>query len=349
MGRFVGLDQEHKQVKLEARQYAKQSTETTQFELNYDTLVLAVGSTSNDFATEGAKHYCHFLDSSQQAEIFQQDLLHLYLDAQNCPETRALNIAIIGAGATGVELAAELVHAKSTFFKYGLNKIDPNKVKVTLIEAADRILPALSTKMANHTHTQLEKLGVEVLTHHRVAKLDKDHVYFADGSQIDADLKVWAAGIKAPVVLNALEGFEKDAIGRLKVYATLQTRSDPNIFAFGDCAHCQPAADEPVLGPRAQVASQQAAFLLRALKARIRDQSLPMFKFSDKGSLVSLSQYKAVGELLGQVNVQGVLAKTMYVSLYRLHQATLHGYTQAGLMTAKDLMNKKVGPKIKLH
>ena len=203
--------------------------------------------------------------------------------------------------------------------------------------------------MANHTHTQLEKLGVEVLTHHRVAKLDKDHVYFADGSQIDADLKVWAAGIKAPVVLNALEGFEKDAIGRLKVYATLQTRSDPNIFAFGDCAHCQPAPDEPVLGPRAQVASQQAVFLVRALKARIRSQSLPMFKFSDKGSLVSLSQYKAVGELLGQVNVQGVLAKTMYVSLYRLHQATLHGYTQAGLMTAKDLMNKKVGPKIKLH
>lgn len=230
LGRFVGLDQEHKQVKLEARQYAKQSTETTQFELNYDTLVLAVGSTSNDFATEGAKHYCHFLDSRQQAEIFQQDLLHLYLDAQNRPETRALNIAIIGAGATGVELAAELVHAKSTFFKYGLNKIDPNKVKVTLIEAADRILPALSTKMATHTHTQLEKLGVEVLTHHRVAKLDKDHVYFANGSQIDADLKVWAAGIKAPVVLNALEGFEKDAIGRLKVYATLQTGPTPTFL-----------------------------------------------------------------------------------------------------------------------
>ena len=86
LGRFVGLDQEHKQVKLEARQYAKQSTETTQFELNYDTLVLAVGSTSNDFATEGAKHYCHFLDSRQQAEIFQQDLLHLYLDAQTVPK-----------------------------------------------------------------------------------------------------------------------------------------------------------------------------------------------------------------------------------------------------------------------
>ena len=349
LGRFIGLDQTHKSIQLEARQYAKNDTEAAQFELSYDSLVLAVGSTSNDFATEGAKHYCHFLDSRKQAEIFQQDLLHLYLDAQNRPETRALHIAIVGAGATGVELAAELVHAKRTFFKYGLNKIDPNKVKVTLIEASDRILPALSSKMAAHTQTQLEKLGVEVLTQHRVAKLDKDHVYFTDGQQIDADLKVWAAGIKAPAVLNSLEGFEKDNIGRLIVYATLQTRSDPNIFAFGDCAHCQPAADEPVLGPRAQVASQQAAFLVRVLKARIRGQSLPMFKFSDKGSLVSLSQYRAVGELLGQVNVQGVVAKSMYVSLYRLHQATLHGYTQAGLMTAKDLMNKKVGPKIKLH
>src|SRR5690606_889009 len=133
------------------------------------------------------------------------------------------------------------------------------------------------------------------------------------GSSIHAELKVWAAGIKVPAVIADLKGFAKDRLGRLEVYATLQTKADPDIFAFGDCAHCQPRADEAVLDPRAQVASQQAAFLTEAIKARLRGQQLPMFNFSDKGSLVSLSKNKAVGELLGQVNVQGFIAKSMYV------------------------------------
>ncbi|WP_425917831.1 NAD(P)/FAD-dependent oxidoreductase [Acinetobacter sp. TSRC1-2] len=354
LGSFIEIDRAAKQITLETAQLSKpdrtKPDETPKsIHLDYDTLIIAVGSTSNDFNTEGVKQYCHFLDSRKQADVFQQDLLHLYLEAQNHKTTRALNIAIIGAGATGVELAAELFQAKQTFFKYGLNKIDPKNVNITVIEAADRILPALSETIAKHTSHQLEQFGIKVLTKHRVAKVDEDKVYFADGTSIDAELKIWAAGIKAPVVLEQLKDFEKDNIHRLKVYATLQTLSDPNVFAFGDCAHCQPTADEPVLGPRAQVASQQASFLVDAMKARIQGKSQPMFKFSDKGSLVSLSHNKAVGELLGQVNVQGFIAKSMYVSLYRLHQAAIHGYTHAGILTAKDFVTRKTGPKIKLH
>ncbi|ALD03166.1 NADH dehydrogenase [Acinetobacter sp. TTH0-4] len=349
LGSFIDVDPSNKKVLIETTSAHQKESTIKNHSLEYDTLIIAVGSTSNDFNTEGVKQYCHFLDSRKQADTFQQDLLHLYLEAQNQENTRALNIAIIGAGATGVELAAELFQAKQTFFKYGLNKIDPNKVNITLIEAADRILPALSDTIAKHTHAQLQQFGVNLLTQHRVAKVDQDKIYFTDGSSIDAELKVWAAGIKAPAVIEKLKDFQKDNIHRLKVYATLQTLSDPNVFAFGDCAHCQPAADEPVLGPRAQVASQQASFLVEAMKARIQGKSQPMFKFSDKGSLVSLSHHKAVGELLGQVNVQGFIAKSMYVSLYRLHQATIHGYTHAGLLTAKDFVTRKIGPKIKLH
>ncbi|GAA5181404.1 NAD(P)/FAD-dependent oxidoreductase [Acinetobacter kookii] len=354
LGSFIGIDPNAKQIILETSQRSKfQQTKPDQSQknihLDYDTLIIAVGSTSNDFNTEGVKQHCHFLDSRKQADVFQQDLLHLYLQAQNHDTTRVLNIAIIGAGATGIELAAELFQAKETYFKYGLNKIDPNNVHISVIEAADRILPALSETIANHTRHQLEQFGIQVLTQHRVAKVDEDKVYFADGNSIDAELKVWAAGIKAPAVLEKLKGFQKDNIHRLKVYATLQTLSDPNVFALGDCAHCQPTADEPVLGPRAQVASQQASFLVDAMKARIQGKPQPMFKFSDKGSLVSLSHNKAVGELLGQVNVQGLLAKSMYISLYRLHQATIHGYVHAGLLTAKDFVTRKMGPKIKLH
>ena len=312
-------------------------------------MIIAVGSVSNDFKTQGVKEFCHYLDSRQQAEIFQQDLLHLYLDAQNKNVDRDLHIAIIGAGATGVELSAELVQAKQNFYKYGLNKINPNNVKISLIEGADRILPALSEKIAEHATQQLKRMKIEVLTAKRVEKVDAERVYFNDGTSIEAQLKIWAAGIKTPAVIANLTGFEKDRIGRLDVYATLQTKSDPNIFAFGDCAHCILDAREAPLGPRAQVASQQATFLANAMQARIKGKQLPMFQFSDKGSLVSLSKNKAVGELLGQVNVQGFIAKSMYVSLYRIHQATIYGYAHAGLLTAKDFVTRKIAPKIKLH
>ncbi|MEK7740363.1 MAG: FAD-dependent oxidoreductase, partial [Pseudomonadota bacterium] len=203
--------------------------------------------------------------------------------------------------------------------------------------------------MAEHATQQLQRMKIDVLTGKRVEKVDAEKVYFSDGTSVEAQLKVWAAGIKTPKVIANLAGFEKDRMGRLNVYATLQTQADPNIFAFGDCAHCILDAREAPLGPRAQVASQQASFLVDAMNARIKGRPQPMFQFADKGSLVSLSENKAVGELLGQVNVQGFVAKSMYVSLYRIHQATIYGYAHAGLLTAKDFVTRKIAPKIKLH
>lgn len=354
LGRMESVDGAQKQIhishatesKASSSKYESSSESTT---LSYDTLILAVGSVSNDFNTVGVKEFCHYLDTPQQAEVFQQDLLHLYLDAQKQDLERELHIGIIGAGATGVELAAELVQAKQNFYKYGLNKINPQKVIISLIEGADRILPALSEKMAEHSVSQLERMKVNVLTSKRVEKVDAQNIYFNDGTSIPAELKVWAAGIKTPKVIQELEGFSKDRMGRIEVFATLQTKADPNIFALGDCAHCVLDARDQPLGPRAQVASQQAAFMVEAMKARIKGKQQPMFNFSDKGSLVSLSENKAVGELLGQVNVQGFVAKSMYVSLYRLHQATIYGYAHAGLLTAKDFVTRKIAPKIKLH
>ena len=260
LGRFEKLDREQKIISLSKTQSTKYDSSTDSYTLSYDTLILAVGSVSNDFNTPGVKDYCHYLDSRKQADIFQQDLLHLYLDAQNKNIDRDLKIAVIGAGATGVELSAELVEAKQNFYKYGLNKINPQNVQITLIEGADRILPALTEKIAAHANQQLQRMKIEVLTAKRVEKVDADKVWFTDGTSIDAQLKVWAAGIQTPSVIANLEGFNQDRMGRLDVYATLQTKADPSIFAFGDCACCILDAREPPLGPRAQVASQQAVF-----------------------------------------------------------------------------------------
>lgn len=344
------------------------STEKVTYQrLHYDTLFLAVGSVSNDFATPGVKQYCHSLDNANDAQAFQQQMLQFYLDAQdptwiqnsthsaphspipsNLISDKGLHIAIIGAGATGVELAAELVQAKNTYNQYGLNNIPPEYVKITLIEAAERILPALSTTISAHSQRQLQHLQVKIITAKKVAKVDDQSVYFSDGSHIPAQLKVWTAGIRAPSILKKLNGFPTDAIGRLEVYATLQTKADPDIFALGDCAHCQLDAHAPALGPRAQVASQQATFLLEATKARLAGRALPMFHFFDRGALISLSPKEAVGELLG-MRVHGLLAKILYLSLYRIHQMHISSCRRAVLMSIKDFVTRKVTPKIKLH
>ena len=348
LGQFTALDSENKTISIKSTHQSKFKGESVD-QIHYDTLVIAIGSNSNDFKTPGVSEHCYFIDTPKQAENFHQDLLNLYLDAQHNTTPRALKIAIVGAGATGVELAAELMQAKTELFKYGLQQIDPQQVEISIIEASKRILPALSEKTAQQTTQQLEKQGIRILTQHRVSEVTEESIYFTDGSSLSADLKVWAAGIKAPDVLQKLENFEKDHLNRLKVYATLQTLTDPDVFAFGDCAFCQPVADEPPLAPRAQVASQQASFLVKTLKKKIQNKPLPMFKFSDKGSLISLSHAQAVGELAANVHVQGAVAKSMYVSLYHLHQANIHGYVHAGILFSKGFLTKKYGPKIKLH
>ena len=347
LGYLNKIDRENKKIYLAplTQGNLELSAERT---LDYDTLILAIGSTSNDFNTPGAREFCHFLDNREQADQFQRELLNLYLQAHATPREHPLNVTIIGAGATGVELAAELHQAAKDFHRYGLDGIDPNEVKIRIIEAADRILPALSDKVAKAALQQLAKYGIEVHTQHRVEKISADKVYCQGDVVFDTSITVWAAGIKAPDITKNF-GLTLDRIGRIDVYATLQSKDDPDIFAFGDCAHCQPIANQPVLAPRAQVASQQAAFLVDAITARLKEKPLPMFKFGDKGSLVSLTQHQAVGELLDGIHVEGLLAKTAYHSLYRLHQANIHGYTVAGLLTMKDFFNKGSSPDLKLH
>ena len=285
LGTLINVNKDQKQITISPPQLSKEHTPVIQ-SLSYDTLILAVGSVSNDFGTEGVRENCHFLDSRKQADIFQQDLFHLYIEAQNQATERALNIGIVGAGATGVELAAELIETTKNFYRYGLKKINPKQVKITLIEASDRILPALNEKTAAHSAKQLQKMGIDILTQHKVQKVDKSNVYFSNGHVLHSDITVWAAGVKAPKVLESFTDFKRDKINRLMVYATLQTYSDPNVFAFGDCANCQLDARQPPLGPRAQVASQQATFLVDAMAARLSGSPQPMFNFRDRKSVV---------------------------------------------------------------
>ncbi len=356
LGRMSGLDRAAKQIQLSATLDPETGLELVPARsIGYDTLVIAVGSTTNDFGTQGAAEHCLFLDTRKQAERFHQQLLNHYLRAHaGHDESRAqISVAIVGAGATGVELAAELHNAAKELAAYGLGRIAPENMRITLIEAGPRVLPALPERIGQPVHQTLEKLGVTVLTNAAVSEVTADSLLTSSGQVIPASLKVWAAGIRAPGFLKEIDGLETNRINQLVVRPTLQSTRDDDIFAFGDCAACpQPGTDRNV-PPRAQAAHQQASLLAKSLKLRIEGKALPEYTYKDYGSLISLSHFSAVGNLMGNltgsVMLEGWLARMFYVSLYRMHQAALYGLFRTGMLMLGSRIGRGTEPRLKLH
>ncbi|EKT4524613.1 NAD(P)/FAD-dependent oxidoreductase [Pseudomonas putida] len=354
LGRMSGLDRETKQIQLAATLDEEGRELLPARTLGYDTLVIAVGSNTNDFGTLGAAQHCLFLDTRKQAERFHQQLLNHYLRAHaGDVASEKISVAIVGAGATGVELAAELHHAAHELAAYGLDRIQPKDMHITLIEAGPRVLPALPERISVPVHKTLEKLGVTVMTHAAVSEVTEDGLKTASGEVIQASLKVWAAGIRAPGFLKDIDGLETNRINQLVVRPTLQTTRDDDIFAFGDCAACpQPGSDRNV-PPRAQAAHQQASMLAKSLKARLENKPLPSYEYKDYGSLVSLSRFSAVGNLMGNlmgsVKLEGWLARMFYVSLYRMHQMALYGFFRTAMMMLGSKIGRGTEPRLKLH
>ena len=355
LGEMVGLDRQARQVQLaalidEGREVSPPSS------IPYDTLIVAVGSITNDFGTPGAAQFAVPLETPEQAGRFNRRLVNACLRAQTQAEPITpgqLHVAIIGAGATGTELAAELHHTARDMIAYGLDRIDPERdLKIVLIEAADRILPALPPRISDSTRRLLEKLGVEVRTGARVSEVRRDGVALADGQFVPSDLVVWAAGVKAPPFLADIGGLETNRINQLVVRQTLQTTRDDHIFALGDCASCpRPGYPQPV-PPRAQSAHQMAEFMIKQIDRILDGKPLEAFVYRDFGSLVSLGRHSTVGSLMGALVgkglfIEGYFARLMYRSLYKMHEAALHGRwrTLLGLVSPYS----KPRPTVKLH
>lgn len=357
-GELTGLDRTQKRIKLAATHDEEGREVTPERWIEYDTLVIAIGSVSNDFGTPGVKEHAIMLDTPEQAERFNSRILNACVRAyaQRGPiQPGQLDIAIIGAGATGTELSAELHGTVRGLVAYGLDSIDPEKdIKLTLIEGADRIVPALPPRISEATAEVLTKLGVEIRTNSFVTEVTANGVKISDGSFVPAELVVWAAGVKGPNVLNHLDGLEASKSGQLVVRPTLQTSRDDDIFAFGDCSYLVPEGEDQPIPPRAQAAHQQSSHLVKQLRRRLNGQPLQAFKYRDFGSLVSLGDYSTVGSLMGFVTgrkmlIEGLFAKMMYRSLYKMHEWALHGFWKTLLDTLARMLTRRTEPHVKLH
>ncbi len=356
LGRMIGLDRERREVCLAAT--VEDGNEIIpERRFHYDTLVMAVGSLSNDFGIKGVKEHCLFLDTTAQAERFQHKLLNCMLKAhtQGKPiKPGQLDLAIVGAGATGVELAAQLHQVTRLLSAYGLDTIDPARhIKLHVIEAGPRILSALPERLSLAAERELQRLGVTVHVSQRVVEVNEKGIVTAGGDLIPATLKVWAAGIKAPEFLREIAGLETNGINQLAVTRTLRTTCDENIFAIGDCATCPMDDKGHTVPPRAQAAHQQAATLARTITRRLGGRAPIEYVYRDYGSLVAMGRYSTVGSLMGglagSMMISGFIARLVYLSLYKMHQAALYGWPRAILISFLHILRKGIDPQVKLH
>lgn len=357
LGRMDGLDRKNKQISVAPTLNQDGVEIIPRRNFDYDYLVIAVGSVSHDFGIKGVREHCLFLDTTNQAELFQNKLLQTYLRAhtQGKPlDDGQLNIAIVGGGATGVELSAQLHEVSHLLTTYGLDEVDPKDVKITIIEAADRILSGLPKNISDATLSELNKLGVTVMTGERVVEVTDKAIITESGSVIPASIKVWAAGIKAPEFLKDIDGLETNWMNQLVVRQTLQTTLDDDIYAIGDCCACKWQGHDENVPPRAQAAHQMASLVYKSIVNRLKNKPIPEYHYHDYGSLVSLGRYSTVGNLMGNLSrgsmmIEGLMARVMYLSLYKMHQVALFGPFRVLMLSLSHLFRRSVHPKIKLH
>jgi NADH:ubiquinone reductase (H+-translocating) len=326
--------------------------------IRYDYLVIALGAVSNDFGTPGALDHCLSLDDRVAADRFRHKLLNQCLlvsrAMQADPAADAhVRIAVVGGGATGVELAAELYNSAGALRHYGLEVFDESRLQVTLIEAGHRILPALPERLAEAAQAELEALGVRVLTSVKVTEVTADAIVTDSGERIEAELRLWAAGVKGALP-PAMDGLELNRSNQLVVRPTLQTSLDDRIFAIGDCSSCIPPGGDTPVPPRAQAAHQMASAAFANLDRLARGKALRPFVYRDHGSLVSLSRFSTVGSLMGnliggRLAIEGRLARFVYKSLYRMHLIAVHGWLKGLALLLVGRVNAIVRPRLKLH
>jgi len=287
-------------------------------QLNYDYLVLAIGADTNYFGNQNIKRHATPMKSLGEAIDLRNTILTNFEKALNETDKKAidslLNFVIVGGGPTGTELAGALAEMKKYILPKDYPELDFSRMKIYLLEAADKVLNGYSEVSSVKGQQYLEKLGVEVKTNTFVKDYDGKSVLLADGKTLATDTLIWAAGIKG----NPVHGLGTDIIGRggrLKVDAFNRVENHPTIFAIGDLALMSTEKYENGHPQVAQVAIQQADLLAKNLKRSQKGQTLKAFKYLDKGSLATVGRNLAIADL-PFVSFQGFFAWVLWLFVH---------------------------------
>ena len=284
---------------------------------DYDYLILAPGSRTDFFGIPGAREYTLDYKTLEDGVTLRERILDLceHADHATDPAERAriLTFVVVGGGYTGVELMAEV---RDFFYKYVLRRfrgIARSDVRLVLLEAGPAILRSVHPSLARHAVERLEREGVEIRTGAKVARCLPDGIELAGGEFIPAYTVVWAAGVRAHSLAEALPG-PHDRIGRASVNEHLQLAAHPEVFVIGDSASPASVPDAPRIAPVAIAQGDLAARNIRQLE---HGEALEPYAFADIGSLVALGMNYAVVNVFG-IRLRGYFAWLLWNAIHLL-------------------------------
>jgi NADH dehydrogenase len=288
---------------------AAQRVRLSQGEIGYDYLIVATGATHAYFGHDDWAPFAPGLKTLDDAFTIRRRVLLAFEHAEreDDPATRQawLNFVIVGAGATGVELAGALAEIARHTLPREFRRSDPRQANILLVEAGPRVLPAFDEDLSAKAKKQLERLGVQVRTGEAVSAIDALGVKLGD-RHIAARTVVWAAGVSASPV-GAMLGAPTDRAGRVQVEPDLSLPGHPNVFIVGDLAAIAQPNGKPVPGV-APAAKQMGNHAARSVRARLDSQSSPLpFRYRDDGSLATIGRMAGVAQF-GRIKISGILA-----------------------------------------
>jgi len=314
MGSPISVDHKNKEVKLD-------SSEVLQF----DHLIVALGSVSADFGIPGVNEYTLGMKTVHEALTIRAEIMRRFEDLCRFEDETKLSISVIGGGPTGVEMAgaiAELIRGP-------LKSDQANAaahIQVSLIEAGPRLLPPFAPSLSERTKKDLEKLGVKVLLNTAVKAIEHRKIILKDDSVLNSEITIWAAGVKGS---DAMAQLNLPTIGnRVAVEPTMQVKNYPNVWALGDIAGALGKDGRP-LPMVAPVAIQQGKFIAKQIARLISNKPLTDFKYLDKGSMATIGRNKAVVQVKG-LKISGPIAWLIWLWLHLFY--LLGGRNKIGTM-----------------
>ena len=314
MGSPISIDHKNKEVKLDSSEV-----------LNFDHLIVALGSVSADFGIPGVNEYALGMKTVHEALTIRAEIMRRFEDLCRFEDDTKLSISVIGGGPTGVELAgaiAELIR--------GPLKSDQAHaaahIQVSLIEAGPRLLPPFAPSLSERTKKDLEKLGVKVMLNAAVKAIEHRKIILKDDSVLNSEITIWAAGVKGS---DAMAQLSLPTIGnRVAVEPTMQVQNYPNIWALGDIAGAVGKDGKP-LPMVAPVAIQQGKFIAKQIARLISNKPLTVFKYLDKGSMATIGRNKAIVQVKG-LKIAGPIAWLIWLWLHLFY--LLGGRNKIGTM-----------------
>ncbi len=286
--------------------------------IDYDYLVMGLGSTTNFFGVPGAEENCFTLKSIKDALHIKnrcidvcEEALHIYDEQER---KKMLRMVIIGGGATGVELAAEMVELfHHTLEKYFCNKQIRRDAEIVLVHRDAELLPMFSEELRKKSLQVLRKKGIKIMLNTEVVRVDNQGVHLKNGEVIETHTPIWTAGIQ-PTPVN-LDVKIKNKNGSIPVEQTLNMKDYPEVFCLGDMSGYIDEHTGKPLPALAQVAVKEAESVANNIIRSMQGQPLLNFHYKHKGSMVSLGQWMAIGEV-AKFSFSGHLAWWMWRTLY---------------------------------